>query len=115
MRGDSVEVNFSGEIAGASRDDVFRVVRDVTEGYERHRVMPAGESAVVVRHSDPPPAWWFLVSWWAVLVGNREDTFVVNTRATANGTQVDVVGTGVSQVVDELGDALDGLSAGVVR
>ena len=115
MRGDSVEVNFSGEIKGATRDDVFRVVRDVAGAYERHRVVPAGESALVVRHSDPPPAWWFLVSFWAMLVGDRNDTFVVNTRPTPHGTYVDIVGTGVSSVVDELGDALDALSQGAVR
>ena len=112
MRGDSVEVRFSGEIQGAEREDVFRVVRDVAESYERHRVVPAGESAVVIRHDDPPPAWWFLVSWWALLVGNRQDTLVVNTHATERGTQVDIVGTGVGRVVDELGDALDALGAG---
>lgn len=112
MRGDSIEVRFSGEIKGAEREDVFRVVRDVAEAFERHRVEPAGESAVVIRHEDPPPAWWFLVSWWAFLVGNRQDTLVVNTRPSERGTYVDIVGTGVEQVVDELGDALDALGAG---
>ena len=112
MRGDSVEVSFSGEIHGATRDDVFRVVREVAGSYQRHHVVPAGESAVVIRHDDPPPLWWFLVSWWALLVGNRQDTLVVNTRPTEHGTHVDMVGTGVEQVVDELGDALDALSAG---
>ena len=112
MRGDSVEVNFSGEVQGATRDDVFAVVHAVAESYERHRVVPAGESALVVRFQDPPPLWWFLVSWWAMLVGNREDTFVVNTRQTTAGTYVDIVGTAVAQVVDELGDRLDTLSGG---
>ena len=112
MRGDSVEVRFSGEVQGADREDVFRVVRDVAESYQRHSVVPAGESAVVVRHDDPPPAWWFLISWLAFLVGDRQDTFVVNTRPTQHGTYVDIVGTGVGQVVDELGDALDALGAG---
>ena len=115
MRGDLVEVTFSGEIRGATRDDVFRVVREVAESYERHEVLPAGESAVVVRHRNPPPVWWVLVSFWALLVGDRNDTFVVNTRSTQHGTYVDVVGTGVSSVVDELGDALDALGAGGLR
>ena len=112
MRGDSVEVRFSGEISGAGREDVFRVVRQVAESYQRHRVEPAGESAVVVRHDDPPPLWFFLVSWLAFLVGERQDTLVVNTRPTERGIYVDVVGTAVEQVADELGDALDALSAG---
>lgn len=115
MRGDSVEVTFAGEILGASREDVFRAVRTVAEGYERHRVVPAGESALVVRHQDPARWWWFLVSWWTLLFDGRDDTFVVTTRPTPNGTHVDVVGTGVSRVVDEVGDALDTLSAGGLR
>ena len=115
MRGDPVEINFSGEIRGASRDDVFRTVRQVAEGYRKHRVVPAGESALVVRYSDPARWWWVLVSWWAWLVGNQEDSFVVNTRPTETGTYVDIVGTGVSGVVDEIGDALDALSVGGMR
>lgn len=115
MRGDSVEVTFSGEIRGADREDIFRVTREVAEAYQRHRVVPAGESAVVIRHDDPPPAWWFLISWLAFLVGDRQDTLIVNTRATQRGTFVDIVGTAVEQVADELADALDALSAGSMR
>ena len=115
MRGDSVEVTFSGEVTGATRDDVFRVVHEVAGSYQRHRIVPAGESALVVRHDQPAPVWWVFVSFWALVVGDRHDTFVVNTRPTARGTYVDIVGTGVSSVVDELGDALDALSAGGMR
>ena len=116
MRGDSVEVTFSGEIKGATRDDVFRVVREVAESFKRHQVAPAGESAVMVRHAQLTRWWEFLLlGWWAFVLGDRDDTLVVNTRPTQDGTYVDIVGTGVSHVADEIGDALDALNAGGTR
>lgn len=115
FRDRSAEVRFEGELHGSTREDVFRVVEQVAAEHHFHRVEPVGESALLVRHVQRAGLFsWWLLGWWTKFA-EANDALVVNTRPVQGGTYVDVVGTGSSLFVDDLGDALDMLGAGELR